>query len=243
MIETLVSNTPVKVASGFQETSLPSSARVVIVGGGVVGASVAYHLSSLGWKDVVLLEQGGIGGGTTWHAAGMVGQLRTSNSLTKINKYSVELYKHLQEDLGHDIGWLQVGSLIVGTREERMTQLRRTAAMAEVFGVEATLLDRDGSAEKWPLMRTDDVLGGVWLPHDGRVIPGATAVAMVVEAEKRGVQICEQTRVGEVLMTGQRATGVRTDRGDIQAELVILTGGMWTRQLGLQIDDMIFKDF
>ncbi len=236
MIETLVSNTPVKVASGFQETSLPSSARVVIVGGGVVGASVAYHLSSLGWKDVVLLEQGGIGGGTTWHAAGMVGQLRTSNSLTKINKYSVELYKHLQEDLGHDIGWLQVGSLIVGTCEERMTQLRRTAAMAEVFGVEATLLDRDGSAEKWPLMRTDDVLGGVWLPHDGRVIPGATAVAMVVEAEKRGVQICEQTRVGEVLMTGQRATGVRTDRGDIQAELVILTGGMWTRQLGLQID-------
>ena len=147
MIETLVSNTPVKVASGFQETSLPSSARVVIVGGGVVGASVAYHLSSLGWKDVVLLEQGGIGGGTTWHAAGMVGQLRTSNSLTKINKYSVELYKHLQEDLGHDIGWLQVGSLIVGTCEERMTQLRRTAAMAEVFGVEASLLDCEDSQD------------------------------------------------------------------------------------------------
>jgi 4-methylaminobutanoate oxidase (formaldehyde-forming) len=236
MIETLLSNTPVKPQSAFSHAELPSSARVVIVGGGIVGASVAHHLTLLGWKDVVLLEQGQIGGGTTWHAAGMVGQLRTSNSLTKINKYSVELYKHLQEDLGHDIGWLQVGSLIVGTCEERMTQLRRTAAMAEVFGVEASLLDREASQEKWPLMRSDDVLGGVWLPHDGRVIPGATAVAMAMEAEKRGAAIIESVRVDNVLMSGNRATGVQTDRGEIQADWVILTGGMWTRQLGLGID-------
>ena len=236
MIETLISNTPVKPQSSFSSAELPKSARAVIVGGGIVGASVAHHLTLMGWKDVVLLEQGQVGGGSTWHAAGMVGQLRTSNSLTKINKYSVELYKHLQEDLGHDIGWLQVGSLIVGTEEERMSQLRRTAAMAEVFGVEASLLDREASQEKWPLMRSDDVLGGVWLPHDGRVIPGATAVAMAVDAEKRGAVVVENARVDKVLMSGNRATGVQTDRGDIQAEWVILTGGMWTRQLGLGID-------
>ena len=236
MIETLLSNTPVNPQGNFSPTDLPSSARAVIVGGGIVGASVAHHLTMLGWRDVVVIEQGQVGGGTTWHAAGMVGQLRTSNSLTKINKYSVELYKHLQEDLGHDIGWLQVGSLIVGTCEERMTQLRRTAAMAEVFGVEASLLDCEDSQEKWPLMRSDDVLGGVWLPHDGRVIPGATAVAMAVEAEKRGAAIIESVRVDKVLMSGNRATGVQTDQGEIQADWVILTGGMWTRQLGLGID-------
>lgn len=236
VIETLVSNTPVKPESHFTSTQQPQSARAVIVGGGIVGASVAYHLSLAGWKDVVLLEQGTIGSGSTWHAAGMVGQLRTSNSLTKINKYSVELYRHLQEDLGHDIGWLQVGSLIVGTCEERMTQLRRTAAMAEVFGVEASLLNSREALEKWPLMRNDDIIGGVWLPHDGRVIPGATAVAMAKEAEARGVSVVEQTRVVDVMMTGSRATGVRTDNGEIQADVVILTGGMWTRQLGLQMN-------
>lgn len=206
------------------------------MGGGIAGVSVAYHLSLLGWKDIVLLEQGRIGSGTTWHAAGMVGQLRTSNSLTKINKYSVELYKSLQEEHGHDIGWLEVGSLVVGTCEERMSQLRRTAAMAEVFGVQAAMLDRDEAGEKWPLMRTDDVLGGVWLPHDGRVIPGATAVAMAKEAESRGVHIAEGVEVQEVMMSGQRASGAKTNQGEITADVVILTGGMWTRQLGLQID-------
>ncbi len=236
MNETLLSNTPVKTEHQFAATTPPNSARAVIVGGGIVGASVAYHLSQLGWKDVALLEQGRIGSGSTWHAAGMVGQLRTSNSLTKINKYSVELYQKLQEELGHDIGWLQVGSLIVGTCEERMRQLRRTAAMAEVFGVEATMLDCDDSVAKWPLMRGDDVLGGVWLPHDGRVIPGLTAVALAAEAAKHGSQVLEQTCVEEVLMSGSRAIGVRTNHGTIQAEQVILTGGMWTRQLGLQID-------
>jgi glycine cleavage system aminomethyltransferase T/glycine/D-amino acid oxidase-like deaminating enzyme len=235
MLKTLVDNTPVRQDAAFDTAKLPTSARAVIVGGGVVGASLAYHLGQLGWHDVVLLEQGKIGCGTTWHAAGMVGQLRTSNSLTKINKYSVELYRHLQEELGHDIGWLQVGSLIVGTCEERMSQLRRTAAMAEVFGVDAQLLDRDAACEKWPLIRTDDVLGGVWLPEDGRVIPGATAIAMAKEAQKHGVLVAENTQVEEVLMPGRRVTGVRTDSGEISSDVVILTGGMWTRQLGLHI--------
>ncbi|NIP98654.1 MAG: FAD-binding oxidoreductase, partial [Akkermansiaceae bacterium] len=136
---------------------LPSAVRIVIVGGGVVGCSLAYHLGKLGWKDVLLLEQGKVAGGTSWHAAGLVGQLRTSNSLTRINKYSVELYQTLQAETGCETGWNEVGSLVVGTSEERMSQLRRTAAMAEVFGVEAHLIGPDEAGEKWPLMRTDDV--------------------------------------------------------------------------------------
>jgi heterodisulfide reductase subunit A-like polyferredoxin len=111
--------------------------KVVIVGGGVIGTSVAYHLTQLGWKEVVLLEQGQLGGGTSWHAAGLVGRLRTSNSMTRINKYTVELYSQLQLETGHSVGWKQVGSLIVAKSEDRMIQLRRTMAMAELFGVEA----------------------------------------------------------------------------------------------------------
>src|SRR5438105_12769620 len=110
---------------------LPSEAKVVIVGGGVIGTSVAYHLMKLGWKDVVLLEQGQLGGGTSWHAAGLVGRLRTTNSMTRINKYSAELYAALEKETGHSIGWKQVGSIIVGRSPERMIQLQRTAAMSE----------------------------------------------------------------------------------------------------------------
>src|SRR6185503_20712289 len=130
--------------------TIPSQARVVIVGGGIIGCSIAYHLAKLGWKDVVLLEQNQLAGGTTWHAAGLIGRLRTTNSMTKINKYSAELYASLEKETGHSVGWKQVGSLIVARSKERIQQLARSAAMAEWFGVEVQMISAKAALEKWP---------------------------------------------------------------------------------------------
>src|SRR5215510_4456862 len=225
-------------------SSLPQQARVVIVGGGIAGASVAYHLTKLGWKDVLLLEQNQLAGGTTWHAAGLVGRLRTSNSLTKINKYSAELYAGLEKETGHNVGWKQVGSLIVAKSENRMIQLRRTAAMSEWFGDEVQMISGEEAKAKWPLLRIDDVLGAAWLPHDGKVIPKEVAVALAKGAQSRGAQVIEGVRVLDVRQRDGRAVGVQvtTDKSEIQnpkpevirAEYVVLTGGMWTRELGLR---------
>ncbi|HTI72643.1 MAG TPA: FAD-dependent oxidoreductase [Candidatus Limnocylindria bacterium] len=213
--------------------SLPAEAKVVIVGGGVIGTSVAYHLTQMGWRDVVLLEQGQLGGGTSWHAAGLVGRLRTSNSMTRINKYTVELYSQLERETGHSVGWKQVGSLIVAKSEDRMIQLRRTMAMAELFGVEAHLISPSAAFDKWPLIRTDDLLGAAYLPHDGKVIPKEIPVALAIGARNRGALILENIRVLGIETKNGRASGVRTDQGSIQAEYVVLCGGMWTRELGL----------
>ncbi|MBL9168534.1 MAG: FAD-dependent oxidoreductase [Verrucomicrobiales bacterium] len=214
------------------QTSLPRETKVVVVGGGVIGASVAYHLTQLGWRDVVLLEQNQLAGGTSWHAAGLVGRLRTSNSMTRINKYTAELYASLEQETGHSIGWKQVGSLIVAKSEDRMIQLRRTMAMAELFGVEAHLISPEAAFEKWPLIRIDDVLGAAWLPLDGKVIPKEIPVALAKGARSRGALVLENVRVLEVEHRDGRATGVKTDQGSIKAEYVVLCGGMWTRELG-----------
>lgn len=215
------------------QSVLPAEAQVVVVGGGIAGCSVAYHLTKLGFSDVVLLEQKALAGGTTWHAAGMVGRLRTSNSLTKINQYSAELYAGLEAETGHPTGWKQVGSLVVATTEERMVQLHRTAAMAEYLGVEAQMISAVEAGEKWPLMRTEDLKGAVWLPGDGKVIPQETTVALAKGAQSRGARVFENVRTLNVLHKNGRATGVETDQGTIRAQYVVLACGMWSRQLGL----------
>ncbi len=214
--------------------SLPSETKVVIVGGGVAGCSIAYHLTRLGWKDVLLFEQNQLGGGTTWHAAGLVGRLRTTNSMTRINKYSVELYAGLEKDTGHPVGWKQVGSLIVARSRDRMIQLQRTAAMSERFGVEVQLVSPKVAHEKWPLLRIDDVLGAAWLPHDGKVIPKEVAIALASGARNRGATVLENVRVLDLRHCDGRVIGVETDQGAIKAEYVVLAGGMWTRELGLR---------
>src|SRR5262245_2623945 len=202
--------------------AMPAEAKVVVVGGGIIGCSVAYHLGKLGWKDVVLLEQNQLAGGTTWHAAGLVGRLRTTNSMTKINKYSAELYAGLEKETGHPVGWKQVGSLIVGRSRDRLRQLHRTAAMAEWFGVEVQIISPKDALEKWPLLRIDDVLGAAWLPHDGKVIPKEVTIALARGAEQHGARMLEHVRTLDVLRAGGRVTGVQTDRGSIQAERVVL---------------------
>jgi glycine cleavage system aminomethyltransferase T/glycine/D-amino acid oxidase-like deaminating enzyme len=214
--------------------SIPSETQVVIVGGGIVGCSVAYHLTRLGWKDVLVLEQNQIAGGTTWHAAGLIGRLRTTNSMTRINKYSAELYASLERETGHSVGWKQVGSIIVGRSADRMIQLERTAAMSERFGVEVQLVSPETALEKWPLLRIDDVLGAAWLPHDGKVVPQEVAAALAKGAQQKGATVLENVRVRNVLTRAGRAVGVETDRGEVRAEYVVLAGGMWTRQLGLR---------
>src|SRR2546427_2977110 len=191
------------------DSQFPTQTRVVIVGGGIIGCSIAYHLAKLGWKDVVLLEQNQLAGGTTWHAAGLVGRLRTTNSMTKINKYSAELYAGLERETGHSVGWKQVGSLIVARSHDRMTQLHRTAAMSEWFGVEVQLIGPESAKEKWRLLRTDDLLGAAWLPHDGKVVPREVAVALAKGAQARGATFLENARVLEVLHQDRHVVGVR----------------------------------
>ena len=148
-------------------TDLPSRARVVIVGGGVIGTSTAYHLTRLGWTDVLLLEQGSLSGGTTWHAAGLVGQLRASESGTRLVQYSGELYARLEAETGLSAGYKQCGGVIVARTEDRMTQLRRTAATADAFGLECSMMTPEEALSRWPARRVDDLLGAIWLPGDG----------------------------------------------------------------------------
>src|SRR5438093_372086 len=203
-------------------TALPSETKVVIVGGGIVGCSIAYHLTRLGWKDVVLLEQNQLAGGTTWHAAGLVGRLRTTNSMTRINQYSAQLYASLEKETGHPVGWKRVGSLIVGRSRERMNQLQRTAAMAEWFGVEVQLLSPEAALEKWPLLRVDDVLGAAWLPHDGKLVPKEVTLALAKASRQRD-------------FLGHQLAIVRQPGGKLVPKEVTLALAKASRQRGAKI--------
>lgn len=212
-------------------TNFPTEARVVIVGGGIMGCSTAYHLAKLGWKDVVLLEQGRLSGGTTWHAAGLVGQLRSYQNLTRLIRYSTELYSKLEAETGLATGWKQCGSLSVARTEERMVLLRRSAAMANAQGVDCEPLTPKQAGEKYPIMRTDDLVGAVWLPGDGKANPADITQALARGARNGGVRIFEKTRVTAIDTKDGRVAGVQTTEGAIKAEIVVNCGGQWARQL------------
>ena len=213
-------------------TSLPDRARVVIIGGGVIGTSTAYHLTLLGWTDVVLLEQGSLSGGTTWHAAGLVGQLRASESGTRLVQYSGDLYARLEEETGLSAGYKQCGGVIVARTQDRMTQLRRTAATAEAFGLDCALMTPAEARDRWPVMRVDDLVGAIWLPGDGKANPTDLTMALAKGARNRGARIFERTRVVDVLTANGAVTAVRTDRGDIEADVVVNCAGQWAAQVG-----------
>jgi 4-methylaminobutanoate oxidase (formaldehyde-forming) len=210
---------------------LPRRTRVVVVGGGIAGTSAAYHLAGEGWTEVLLLEQNALGAGTTWHAAGAVGRLRVTGSLARMNDRSARLYAGIEETTGVAVGYKRVGGLALAQRPERMAQLRRSASMAAHFGVDVQIIGRDEVAELWPLAQIDDVIGAAWLPDDGRAEPAELPRALGEGARRRGVTVCEGVRVLAVLHDGRRVTGVRTEQGDVTAEVVVLACGMWTRQL------------
>lgn len=219
--------------------TLPTHARVVIIGGGIMGCSTAYHLAKNGCRDIVLLEQGRLSGGTTWHAAGLVGQLRGFQNLTRLIQYSTRLYAGLEAETGLATGWKQCGSLSVARTEERMTYLRRSAATANKQGVVCEELTPAQAGEKYPIMRTDDLVGAVWLPGDGKANPADITQALAKGARNNGVKILEKIRVTGIDVedgpSGRRVTGVRTAEGSIKAEIVVNCGGQWARQVGRMV--------
>lgn len=213
--------------------SLPKEARVVIIGGGILGCSIAYHLGKLGWgKDTVLLERKKLTSGTTWHAAGLVRASLYSESLTKLAKYTTDLYQTLEKETEQATGFVQPGSLSVATSEARWEEFRRGADMLQSFEVECIELDRAGVQAKWPLLNTDDVIGGIFYPKDGKCNPADTTMALAKGARMKGVRIFEDTKVEEVLVEKGRVTGVRTPEGIIKAEYVVCAAGMWSREIG-----------
>ena len=214
--------------------NLPQHAEVVVIGAGIVGCSVAYHLAKMGWKDVVVLERSAIVSGTTAHSAGLVTQLRHTRALTDISRYGVQLYQELKDETGLDTGFRQTGSISVARTQGRMDELRRMISMAKSFGVEMNEIDLDEAKKLWPLLSTEGLVGAVHLPYDGETVPDSTANALATGATRRGVQIIENTPVNNILTSGGAVSGVSTARGDIRCEVVVNCAGMWAREIGLR---------
>ena len=220
-------------------TPVPDRARVVVIGGGVVGTSVAYHLTELGWDDVVLLEQGHLSSGTTWHAAGLVGLLRASESGTRLVQYSTELYARLEQETGLSSGYKQCGGLIVARTSDRMVQLRRTAATADAFDLECELLTPEQAHERYPLMQVEDLQGAIWLPGDGKANPTDLTTALAKGARMRGAKVFERTRVTGVTTRAGRVSGVAWESADgagtIETEVVVNCAGQWAKAVGAMV--------
>ncbi|WP_159949865.1 FAD-dependent oxidoreductase [Rhizobium sp. 18065] len=213
-------------------TTLPSHAQIVVIGGGIIGCSTAYHLARDHKADVILLEQGTLTSGSTWHAAGLVGQLRSSASITRVLKYSVDLYKGLEAETGLATGWKMTGCLRLATNQDRWTEFRRLATTAGSFGMEMHLVSPEEVKRMWPLMNVDDLVGASWLPTDGQASPSDITQSLARGARMHGAKIVENVRVTGFEMQDGRILKVKTTLGDIACEKVVNCAGQWARQVG-----------
>jgi len=211
--------------------TLPGHARTVVIGGGVIGCAIAYHLAREGRKDIVVLERSKLTSGTTWHAAGLVRRLRPSATLTRLIDNSIDLYGELERETGQATGWVQTGSLTLATNEDRLTNIKRQVSLGRAFGLEAEIVDAARARELWPLIETDDVIGAVWSPADGRVNPSDVALALSKGARARGVRFFEDTRVTGLQKAKGRISGVQIGDHVIQADEVAIACGLWSREV------------
>jgi heterotetrameric sarcosine oxidase gamma subunit len=216
--------------------TVPAQADIIIIGGGIVGTSVAYHLARRGVSNVVLLERRQLTCGTTWHAAGLVGQLRATLNLTRLAKYTTELYRDLEAETGQATGFRQTGSVAVAASAARLEELKRGASMARSFGLEVDILSPGEAQALWPLLSTQDLVGAVYLPKDGRTNPIDTTQALARGARSRGVRIIENCRVTGISVAQGRVSGVTSEAGPIRAPVVVNCGGMWARDIAGWVD-------
>src|ERR671933_105859 len=207
-------------------------ARAVVVGGGVGGCAILYWLARLGWSDVLLVERADLTSGSTFHSAGLVGQLRGSLSLTKMMMSSVELYRALGEEVGLETGWREVGSLRLASSQERMEELARQAGWAKTFGLPLELVSGGEAQRLFPPLETDGVPGAAYLPTDGYVDPSQLTFALAEGARRRGAEIATGTRVTGIRVERNRVAAVETDKGEIEAEVVVNAGGMYAKEIG-----------
>ncbi len=212
---------------------MQSHAQAVIIGGGVGGCSIAYHLTLMGWKDVVVVERHEVTSGSTFHSAGLVGQLRTSSSLTKLMRYSTDLYRRLKDETGVDPGWREVGSLRIASSAGRMEELKRIVGYSKAFGMPLQMLSPKECHDLFPLMSLDGVQGGVYLPTDGYIDPTGLTNALMAGARSRGATFLTGARVESITVDNNQVTEVVTDKGTIKTEVVVNAAGMWGKEIAL----------
>jgi 4-methylaminobutanoate oxidase (formaldehyde-forming) len=214
---------------------LPSNAQVVIIGGGVGGCSIAYHLTQMGWKDVVVLERHELTAGSTWHSAGLVGQLRSDANLTRMMYYSTDLYRRLKDETGIDTGWREVGGLRLASSAERMEDVKRLVGMARSFGMPMELLSPKEAWEMFPLMSLDGVQGAAYTPSDGMIDPTGLTNALAAGAKSRGAKFYLDTNVEAINLKNGRVSEVVTNQGTIQTENVVNAAGQWGGEVGKMV--------
>jgi glycine cleavage system T protein len=214
---------------------IPKTSKVVVIGGGVAGCSVAYHLAKFGWKDTVLLERDQLTSGTTWHAAGLVGQLGATATITKLRKYSLNLYKELEKKTELSTGLKQNGAITIASTKERLQELLRQATAAQLFDVNVEVLNKQKIKDLYPVINNEDIYGGVYMPEDGQADPVGVTNVLAKAAKIEGVKIFEKTPVEKILTKDGKVVAVQTQFGKIHCEYVVLATGMWSRQIGEDI--------